>query len=40
MTFFAHNDHHNCERIYKEIYNYQKMIDRDKLRPSMSPKGE
>ncbi|WP_346697589.1 CDP-glycerol glycerophosphotransferase family protein [Catenibacillus scindens] len=38
--FFAHNDHHNCERIYKEIYNYQKMIDRDKLRPSMSPKGE
>ena len=34
--FFAYRDHHNCERIYQEILQYQKIIDQDKLRTSVS----
>ena len=30
--FFAFNDHNNCSRIYKEIMNSQRQIDKDKLR--------
>ncbi len=32
--FFAYNDHHNCERIYNEIMQYQAAVDKDKLRPA------
>ena len=30
--FFAYDDHHNCERIYHEIMQFQKMVDHDKMR--------
>lgn len=30
--FYVHNDHNNCERIYEEIYAYQKIVDTDKMR--------
>lgn len=30
--FFVYNDHNNCERIYNKIMEYQKKIDKDKLR--------
>lgn len=30
--FYEHSDHNNCERIYKEIMNYQQIVDRDKLK--------
>lgn len=30
--FYAYDDYENCERIYQEIINYQKIIDKDKLR--------
>ena len=34
MTFLPTNDHHNCERIYNEIMQYQAAVDKDKLRPA------
>lgn len=30
--FYNFDDHNNCERIYKEILEFQKQVDRDKLR--------
>ncbi|MCQ4022573.1 MULTISPECIES: CDP-glycerol glycerophosphotransferase family protein [unclassified Ruminococcus] len=30
--FYNFHDHNNCERIYKEILNFQKQVDRDKMR--------
>ncbi|MEE1124515.1 MAG: CDP-glycerol glycerophosphotransferase family protein [Acutalibacteraceae bacterium] len=30
--FYHFDDHNNCERIYKEILEYQKQVDKDKMR--------
>lgn len=32
--FYNFHDHNNCERIYKEIMDYQKIVDKDKMRIS------
>lgn len=30
--FYEFDDHNNCERIYKEIFEYQKQVNKDKLK--------
>lgn len=30
--FYAYSDHNNCQRIYNEIFSYQQVVDKDKLR--------
>lgn len=30
--FYIYDDHNNCKRIYEQVYNFQKQIDKDKLR--------
>lgn len=33
--FYIYNDHNNCKRIYDEICEYQKVIDKDKMRNNL-----